>query len=89
MKNRDERILAAIGSVFVVGGVALFVVVVNALRSGTLDARREYAPPSEPEWIVAAQEPFWFYGIIALATIFAAYLLVQGSRMIRGTRGKR
>jgi hypothetical protein len=89
MKQRDGRFLAAAGSVFVAGGVALFVLVVSALRSGTLDVRAEHVPASEPEWIVAAREPFWFYGILALVTIFAAYLLAHGSRMIRAVRGKR
>jgi hypothetical protein len=89
MKQKDARLYLATGGLFVAGGVALFFVVVNALRSGTLDARPEHAPPSRPEWIVAAQEPFWFYGIIAMITIFAAYLLVHGSRMIKESRGRR
>jgi hypothetical protein len=89
MKRRDARFYVVTGGLFVAGGVALLVVVVSALRSGTLDARPEHAPPSRPEWIVAAQEPFWFYGIIAMITIFAAYLLVFGSRMIKESRGRR
>jgi uncharacterized membrane protein HdeD (DUF308 family) len=89
MKHKDARVFLATGGVLVAGGVALFVLVASALRSGTLDTRAEHAPVSEPEWILAAQEPFWFYGIIALVSIFAAYLLVHGSRMIRESRGKR
>jgi hypothetical protein len=87
MKQKDARVFLATGSVLVAGGVALLVLVVAALRSGTFDARAEHAPT--PDWILAAQEPFWFYGIIALITTFAAYLLVFGSRMIREARGKR
>jgi hypothetical protein len=86
MKHGDARVFLATGGLFVVGAAVLLVLVAAALRSGTLDARAEHAPPTEPEWIVAAQEPFWFYGIIALLTIFAAYLLVRGFRMIREAR---
>jgi hypothetical protein len=89
MKRTDARLLLGIGSLFVAGAVALLSVVGVALRSGTLDARTKHAPVSKPEWLLAAQEPFWFYGIIALVTAFAAYLLVQGWRMIREARSQR
>ncbi len=89
MKRSDARVLLGIGSLLFAGAIALLTLVAAALRSGTLDARPKHALPSKPEWIVATQEPFWFYGIIALMTIFAVYLLVQSWRMISAARSER
>ncbi|HLL83842.1 MAG TPA: hypothetical protein VK420_14350 [Longimicrobium sp.] len=89
MKRADARVFRGVGALLVAGGVALLMLVVSALRSGTLDARPKHRSRADPEWIVAAQEPFWFYGIIVLIAGLAAYALVQGSRMIRETRSQR
>ena len=89
MKRKDARIFFGIGALLLAGAVALLALVVSALRSGTLDVRAEHAPRSEAEWIIAAQEPLWFYGILALLALLAAYLLVHGARMIREAQGGR
>lgn len=83
-KNRTDAVIGfgAVG-IFLVGAVALLTLVASALRSGTFDVRPKHAPASNPEWLLASQEPLWFYGILALVTVFAAYLLVLSWRMIR------
>lgn len=89
MKRSDTQLFFGIGALLLASAAALLVLVVSALRSGVLDARPKHAPASEAEWIVAAQEPFWFYGILALLALLAGYMLVLGARMILHGRSKR
>jgi len=78
-KNRaDVWIGLVAGGVFLAGAVALLTLVASALRSGRFDVRPEHAPASEPAWMLASQEPTLFYGVLALVTAFAAFLLVVG-----------
>jgi len=83
MKRADARVLLGIGSVLFAGAVALLLLVAFSLHSGRLDARPRHAPRPDHEWILASQEPLWFYGIIALLTAISGYLLVLSWRMMR------
>jgi hypothetical protein len=89
MKRSNVLLPVGVGSLFIAGAVALLGLAVSALRSGMLDVRPEHAPVSRPEWLAAAEEPFWFYGLLALIASFAACLLVVGWRMIREARKPR
>jgi hypothetical protein len=83
-KSRTDAVVGfGAGGIFLVGAVALLTLVASALRTGEFDVRPEHAPRSEPAWILASEDPLWFYGILALVTVFAAYLLVVSWRMIR------
>lgn len=83
MKRADARVLFGFGSVLFAGAVALLILVAVSLHSGRLDARPKHAPISERQWMLASQEPLWFYGILALNTALSGYLFVLSWRMMR------
>lgn len=77
----------------VLGGAALAAVACGALayvaavvNRGWMDARSRFA--HTPDYLYAAEEPFWFYGIAAVLLALAAAALTVGVRMVvHGWRG--
>jgi hypothetical protein len=86
MKNADARILFSIGGVLFAGGMALLALAGVALRTGRLDMRPKHSTVPDSAWMYATQEPAWFYGIVALLTVFAVYIIVLSWRMMREAR---
>ena len=86
MTHSTARLFIGTGSLLVLGAVALLYRMAVTVRSGVLDVRPKHTPPSKSEWLLAAQEPFWFYGTIALLTAFAVFVLFVGLWMIRDAR---
>lgn len=68
------------------GGIAYVAMV---LRDGVLDARPEHARGMEPILVHAADEPFWFYGLVTAIAVLAILLLVIGWKMLRHARHPR
>lgn len=62
------------------GGIAHVAMV---LRDGILDARPEHARGMEPILVHAADEPFFFYGLMTATAVISILLLVIGWKMLR------
>ncbi|HEX6038248.1 hypothetical protein [Longimicrobium sp.] len=80
---RKDPLLLGISGALLLCGAGLLAYVARTMRDGFLDARPRHARDMEPILLRAADEPFWFYGIIAGVTVLAVHLLVLGVRMLR------
>ena len=78
--------IPALGGVMLAGAVGLLAFVAKVLRDGYLDVRPRHAPRTEPAFLYAAEEPFWFYGLVAALTALAILLLTLAWRMLRHGR---
>jgi len=80
-----RRLLLVISFVMAALAVGLLANVAGVLQDGYLDARPKHAM-GEPNLLYAAEEPFWFYGIVTLLVLLAVMLLCIASRMWRSPR---
>lgn len=87
-RRKDPMLLLIAGMLF---GCAAGVIgyVAKVLREGTLDSRPKHAPPTDPLLVHAANEPVWFYGIVAVLGVLALLLVVVAWRMLRAGLGGR
>lgn len=88
-RGRTDPVLLVMAGVLFAGAAGVAAYVVTILRRGVLDARPRHAPPTEPMPLTAADEPFWFYAIVAALVVLAIFLLVTAWRMQRHARNPR
>ena len=83
MRRGEGWMLLAGSGVLLVLAVGLLALVGTSLRAGSFDARSKGA--TEPSLLTAADDPFWFYGLQAMAALLGIFTLVLAVRMIRET----
>jgi len=78
----QDPVLLAIAGALLICAAGVLVYVAKTARDGLLDARPKHAREMEPILLRAADEPFWFYGIVAGLTVLAILLLILTGRMV-------
>lgn len=88
-RHRTDPVLLVISGVLFACAAGGAVYLVDVVRHGDLDARPEHAPRTEPNLLTAAEEPFWFYGLVAALAVLVMLLLVIAWRMLLHARNPR
>jgi H+/Cl- antiporter ClcA len=89
VRRRMDPVLLVITGALFGCAAGLIAYLAKILRAGALDARPRHAVGMEPDFLTAADEPFWFYGIAALLAALAILLVGVAWRMLRHAREAR
>jgi hypothetical protein len=84
--RRRDPMLIGIACVLLGSAAVLIAYVAKIVRDQSLDARPRHARGMEPIPLNAADEPFWFYGIVAALAVLAIVLLAIARKMLREAR---
>jgi H+/Cl- antiporter ClcA len=86
VRRRMDPVLLVITGALFGCAAGLVAYLAKILRDGALDARPKHAVGMEPDFVTAADEPFWFYGIVAMLAALAILVLRIGWQMRRHVR---